>query len=91
MKRFAFPRQADQEPHSRSTRMGQEKILISLFPKDYWNANIKSSRAKRKRICTERPEENLQLNESSTVESMTAGEIKVMLKEREEFLPALDH
>ena len=48
---------------------------------EYWNANIKSSRAKRKRICTEQPEENLQL-ESSTVEIMTAGEIKVTLKER---------
>lgn len=49
---------------------------------EYWNANIKSSRAKRKRICTEQPEENLQLDEISSVESMTAGEIKVMLNER---------
>ena len=45
----------------------------------YWNENIRSSRAKRIRICTECPEEILQLGEN-TVENMTAEEIKVMLK-----------
>lgn len=47
----------------------------------YWNENITSSRAKRVRICTECPEEILQLGEI-TVENMTAEEIKVLLKEK---------
>jgi hypothetical protein len=47
----------------------------------YWNKNIRSSRAKRIRICTECPEEILQLGEN-TVENMTAEEIKVMLKRK---------
>lgn len=48
---------------------------------DYWESTIRENRAKRVRHCSELPKENAE-NEGTDIESMSAEELKAMLKSK---------
>ena len=51
---------------------------------EYWNVRIHESRAKRKKICTELPDDDLVAGDIriDDIDNMTAEEIKAQLKDR---------